>query len=162
MNQIEFEKMKLASWQRRLTEQENSAIEAHFAAHPETRTDWDEEFALAQTLRNVPEVPVSSNFTALVLRVVERESAQPLHDSLTLYDWLKRHWLRSTALASLLVCGGFISAQQYRSVQRMNMAQGVSAVSQAAAFPHQWLEDFDAINRFEQPPVDNELLAALR
>lgn len=162
MNQNEFEKLKLASWQRRLTDQESSALEVHFAAHPEMRTEWDEDVGLAQTIRHLPQVPVSSNFTGLVLRAVDREFARPVQESPAFYDWLRGHWLRSTALASLLVCGGLISAQQYRSVQRMNMAQGVSAVSQAAAFPHQWLEDFDAINRFDRPPVDNELLAALQ
>ena len=162
MNQIEFEKMKRVSWQRKLTEQERSALEAHFVAHPETRTEWDEEFSVAQTLRRLPEVPVASNFTALVMQSVERESVQAVHHYPAIYDWVRRHWLRSTALASLLVCGGFVSAQQYRSLQRMNMARGVSAVSQAAAFPQQWLVDFEAINRFEQPPVDNELLAALQ
>ncbi len=162
MNEIEFDKLKQTLWRRPLTEPENSALNRYLATHPGARAEWEGEFALAQTLRQMPDVPVSSNFTRLVMQAVERENARPVHGAPRFSHWLRRHWLRTTALASLLVCAGLAAGQQYRSLQRMNMAQGVSAVSQAAAFPQQWLVDFDAINRFDQPPVDNELLAALQ
>ena len=161
MNEIEFQKLKEASWRRKLTAQEKTALNHHFGAHSEARTQWEEEAGLSELLGKLPDAPVSTNFTTRVLQEVQRDAGQNRTHRHGFFHWLRFNWLPRIAIASLVVSGGFFSIQQY---QRTQIAHDVATVSSAAAaaLPQQWLEDFDAINRLSQPPVDNELLAALQ
>ena len=61
----------------RLSPEQQQQLDAYLAAHPEERTGWDEELALNHLLDQVPDVPVSSNFTALLLQRVQRENSSP-------------------------------------------------------------------------------------
>ena len=161
MNEIEFEKLKEASWRRKLTAQEEAALNNHFARHAEARTQWEEESGLSELLDKLPDAPVSTNFTARVLQEVQREAGPRFGREHGILRWPRFNWLPKIAVASLIVCGGFVSLQQYK---RTKIAHDLVAVSSAATatLPQQWLEDFDAISRLSQPPVDNELLAALQ
>jgi len=161
MNEIEFEKLKETSWRRKLTAQEKAALNSYLAAHSQARTEWEEEAGLSEWLGRLPDAPVSTNFTARVLQEVEREAARNSRREHGIFHWLRFNWLPRMAVASLVVCGGLISLQQYKRTQ---IAQDVAAVSSAATatLPQQWLEDFDAISRLSLPSVDNELLAALQ
>ena len=159
MNDAEFEKLKEASWRRKLTAQEKIALNEHLATHFDERIQWNEESSLNQLLGKLPDAPVSTNFTARVLQAVERDSSSASRRERGLFHWLKFNWLPRIAVVTLLVCGGFVTVQQHKRTQ---IAQDVAAVSNAAILPPQWLQDFDAINGLSQPPVDNELLAALQ
>jgi hypothetical protein len=158
MNDAEFQKLKEISWRRKLTEQEEATLNSYFAEHFDERVRWEEESGLNRLLGKLPDVPVSTNFTAQVLQAVERDTALITRPEHGLLRWIKFNWLPRIAIAALLGCGGFISFQQYNRTQ---VARDVAAVSSAATVPPQWLQDFDAISRLSQPPVDNELLAAL-
>lgn len=159
MNEAEFEKLKEASWRRKLTAQEEAALNSFLAAHFDERIQWEQESALNQTLAKLPDAPVSTNFTARVLQEIERDSTSVLPRQHGIFHWLKFNWIPRFAAVTLLVGGGFVSLQQYHRTQ---IARDVATVSSAATVPPQWLQDFDAINRLSQPPIDNELLAALQ
>jgi hypothetical protein len=159
MNKAEFEKLKEASWRRKLTDEEQTALNGYLAAHFEERALWPEESGLNQMLAGLPDAPVSTNFTARVLQAVERDATSASRRSHGIFHWLKLNWVPRIAVMIVLVCGGFVSLQRYHRVQ---IAHDVAAVSSVATVPPQWLQDFDAINRLSQPPVDNELLAALQ
>ena len=159
MNDAEFQNLKETSWRRKLTVQEEAALKSFLDSHFDQRLQWEEESGLNQLLGRLPDAPVSTNFTSRVLRAVERETARTSQSEKGIFHWLKFNWVPRIAVATLLLCGGFISLQQYK---RNQIAHAVAAVSNAATVPPQWLQDFDAINRLSQPPVDNELLAALQ
>lgn len=161
MSENEFQNLIEASWRRALTAQEEAALKEYLAVHSEARMILDEELALSCVVRALPDVPVSTNFTSRVLQAVERDTMPSARATQGVISWLKRNWIPRIAIASLFVCAGFVSVQEYRTSKRTEIARDIAAVSGAATFPQEWLQDFDAINRLSQPPVDNELLAAL-
>ena len=57
-----------------------------------------------------------------------------------------------------------VALQHHRHVlRRVELARNLGQVSTAAALPADWLQNFDAIKRLNQPvPADEELLAVLR
>lgn len=166
MNDIEFQKLMEASWRRNLSASEQAALNNYLATHTDRRALWDEEIGLSDALAKLPDVSVSTNFTSRVLQAVESDIAEKSRSQRRL-SWLKFNWLPRAAVVALFVCGGFISVREYRTAKwtemaRTEIARDVATVSSAATFPQEWLQDFDAINRLSQPPVDDELLAALQ
>jgi len=161
MNEIEFEKLRETSWRRKLTADETAAVLAYLAMHPAARAGWEEESSLNEVLGEVPDVPVSSNFTARVLQAVERERSQRAPRPRGVFGWVKLRWPRIAA-ASVMAFVIAFSVFQYRELKREQMARDIVAMSQAVEVPQEWLQDFEAINRLSQPPVDEELLAALQ
>ena len=73
MNDVRHEELMRLSWKRKLTPEEESRLEAWLAANPKARTEWNEDRALGRALHSLPDVPISSNFTARVLQAVELE-----------------------------------------------------------------------------------------
>jgi anti-sigma factor RsiW len=159
MNQAAYEKLKETAWQRNLTRVEQAELQAVLSAHPESKADWNDEAMLNRALGQLPDAPVSSNFTARVVQGVEmefRRNHRPRH--------LWSVWLPRFALASFALCVGFFSLYEYRLGVRKAMAQSVATVSNAAAAPRiEWLKNFETINRLNQvAPVDEDLLAMLK
>jgi hypothetical protein len=161
MSESEFNKLKETSWRRKLTPREEAALADFLAGHLEERLGWETELRLNQMLNGLPDAPVSSNFTSQVLQAVEQDVLKTSRGSTrkSLAHWFRFNWLPRIAIATFLFGGGILSLQQYKRVQ---VAHDVAAVSSVAAIPPQWLQDFDAINRLSQPPIDDELLAALQ
>ena len=160
MNESELNKLKEASCRRRLTTEEEMRLQTFFATSPRAQSEWETEFALNETLRQLPNAPLASNFTARVLQAVQRE-----HSRAPKSFWARwpRGWLPRLSFATVLVSIGIFSLQEYRLSRRTEMATSLEKVSQVAALPKlEWLQDFDAINRLNRAPVgDNDLLAAL-
>ena len=160
MNEIEFEKLREASWRRKLTAQEEAALRVYLAIHPAARSQWEEESSLNDFLGKLADAPVSSNFTSRVVQAVEHET----HASTSrhgVFNSIKFSWPR-IAIASVLICAAVFSLNQYRALKRTEIAHDIVTMSQAATMPQEWLQDFDAINHLSRPPVDDELLAALQ
>ena len=160
MNQTEFQQIKEAAWRRTLSQTEEAAIRAYLAANPDALTDWDEEMALSRCMMDLPDAPVSSNFASRVLQAVEREVTRD--DRVKSIVPFRLNWLPRVAIACLFLGVGIFSGHEYREAKRIEIARDVAVVSSAATFPQEWLQDFDAINRLSEPPVDDELLAALQ
>lgn len=159
MNEGEFQKLIETSWRRRLTDAELAALNDHLGERFEDKARWEEETVLNQMLGNLPDAPVSTNFTSRVLQAIDRETDRTISGTSRIWEWVRFNWIPRAALVIFLLAGGAFSVQQHRRAQ---VARDVAAVSSAAKVPPQWLQDFDAINRLNPPPVDNELLAALQ
>ena len=176
-NPIHDELLRL-SLKRELTEDDRARVEASLAAHPELREMWEHDAAFGRLLRHMPDVAISSNFTARVLDAIdldERESARAARAP----AW--RAWLRrvlpqvglGTAAAAVVVVA--FGTYRYR-VQQHDLAQAriveaqfahdIRHVSQdLASVPNpEVFRDFEAINQFRQVSTvsDDELLRVLR
>jgi len=129
------------------------------------KTDKQTDARLDKLLRNLPDKPVSSNFTARVLQAVERETHAPSKARAGSWAWWLR-FLPRAAVAMVVVTVSSFAWHQHRVQQRTTMAQGVATVSTTVAKVDPLTDpgvfaDFDAINRMS-PPADKELLALFK
>jgi hypothetical protein len=165
MNEVRNDELLRLSLKPALTPDDETRLELFFAAHPEERLAWEEERALGRALQSLPDVPISSNFTALVMQAVELEEAREERLQSNRHRWLHGFWPRLgwTAVAALFAVLG---AQQYRTANRNRLAHDVAFVSQdVTKLPSaEVLQDFDAIDELRRLPSasDDELLMALR
>jgi len=167
MNDDLYNDLLEASWQRKLTAEEEAQLRGWLAAHPEKQSEWEEELALNQQLERLPNAPLASNFTAQVLgkldlelRREERESARPGKFT----SWWRGLVPRFASVLLLGLLAG-TAVVQYRERQREEMAEGVMLVAPVASvLQPEVLQNFDAIHHLGHVPVvsDEELLAALQ
>ena len=163
MNESDFIQLQEASWRRRLKPEEEQQLRVWLLEHPESARGWREDEALSAVLGSLPDAPVPSNFTALVLQQVDRAAAQENHSGLTAGWWrrLRQGWLpRVAGVAALLLLLG-AGWRQYQIFRQQQMAHGLVQFSfAAAAMPEpQVFGDFDAIRRLNPaPPATDEAL----
>jgi ferric-dicitrate binding protein FerR (iron transport regulator) len=161
-----YNRLREASWRRKLTGAEAAELQTWLAAHPEEQADWETEAGLNEFLERLPSVPVPSNFTARVLQAAERvEAAGVRQRTVSWRAW--RWWPRlgsATACAGILVSVSCISYHHFRQVRRTELARGVEAVTEVSSLPSpEILKDFDAIRAMPASPgADLELLALLK
>jgi anti-sigma factor RsiW len=158
-----YQRLLERSWRRELTETEAAELRAWLAVHPEAQADWTLEEGLNSALRGLPNAPVSSNFTALVMQAVEREAARARPSIWR--RWQPRLlWIPRIALAAVVVESGLLSYHHFQRTQRVQYAESVVTVSEVASLPGpEILENFDAIRAMKQsPPADEELIALLK
>ena len=166
MTKEEFDRLRSLSWRRALSAEEESRVQSWLAAHPEDQADAEAEASLGLLLRQLPEAPVASNFTARVLQAVERDSRLPVRPPPArdrLKEWIRRLAPRAKWVA--LVLALLLLAQlQYQSLGRRQSARELLDFGQAASMTEPGLlQDFDAIQQLGQVPpvVDEELWLAL-
>jgi len=167
MNDDLYNDLLEASWQRKLTAEEEAQLRGWLAAHPEKQPRWEEELALNQQLERLPNAPLASNFTAQVLgkldlelRREEREPARPGKFTSWWHGLVPR--FASVLLLGLLAGTAIV---QYRERQREEMAEGIMRVTPVASvLQPEVLQNFDAIRHLSHVPTvsDEELLAALQ
>jgi anti-sigma factor RsiW len=161
--------MKELGWRQRLAPAEEQALQAHLAARPEARADWEMDLRLNALLDKLPEAPpVASNFTALVMQAVEREAAVDARASRTPpWGWFSaRKWIPRLAAACVIVGMGVLAVHQHQIAERRIMAENVARLAEAysAAGPAS-VRDFDSISRLaaESPAKpDTKLLALMQ
>ena len=160
MNETSEDELMRLSLRASLTPEEESRRDSLLAAHPEARAAWEEDRALGRALQSLPDVPLSSNFTARVLQAVDLDAAREARP--------RRSWFRVllprlswTAAAVLLA---FFGVQEYRAVKRLELAKDVSLMEMAKLPGVDVLQDFDAISQLQQVAAtsDEELLKALQ
>ena len=161
MSDVRKEELVRLSARRELTPEEESRLESYFSANPRLRAEWEEERALSRAVQSLPDLAVSSNFTARVLEEVdlaenarERQQSRPA--------WWQRLWPKmgwATAAILLTTLG-----LQYRAVQKEKMVIDIVRISDIAAPGADALQDFEVINRLRQAsaPSDEDLLVALQ
>src|SRR5262245_66668141 len=103
-----YKELLEASWRRKLTPEEETRLQHYLAAHPEAQAEWEDEMALSFHLRQLPDAPLSSNFTARVLEAVEleqrrQERARPISRLARGREWMKQHLTQAVYVAML--CG---------------------------------------------------------
>ena len=172
MNDSQYNELRAASWRRKLTSAEEAEMQAHLSAHPAAQADWEDDLALTRQLQGLPDAPLPSNFTSLVMQAVAAEKpAQPPSPRWLEFGW--RAWLSRLvprlALVVLVVVLGVGSFSRYKDYSRLQVAKAVGEFLQVANIPGrgpgpEFFEDFDAIQQLR--PVsfskDDDLLAALR
>jgi anti-sigma factor RsiW len=168
MNESEYNELRSASWRRKLNSAEEAQVQAYLMTHPEAQANWEEDLALTRHLQALPNPPLSSNFTSLVLQAVDAET-HPRPEGRTLMGawraWFGRLAPRA-ALATLVAtlgAAGFLN-YEYQARARKQFAAGVEQFVEVANLPGpEIFEDFDAIQKLR--PInfsDNDLLAALQ
>jgi len=163
MNESEYRTLIEASWQRPLSDDEQACLDAWLITHPEARNEWESESGLNRLLGQLPDAPVASNFTALVLQAVDRETRTSARSN-SLFERI-RHWLwrpvPRAAWALLLVGGLWFGYDQHQTNVRGQMAKGLSVMANVAALSDPVvLQDFEAIQRLSARE-DEELFAVL-
>ena len=121
MNRSEKLELIQEALQGRLTAAQQRALEELLATDSEFRTEFEEERTLDSVLEALPPAPISSNFTARVMREALKESdrAEPR-------GWWRFRWRPALATAMVaVVLGGFIYQQQ-RQAAREELAQTLS------------------------------------
>jgi anti-sigma factor RsiW len=165
MNETQFNHLLEESWRRTLTPAEEAELQAHLATRPQAQADWELDLSLTHALSQLPDAPLSSNFTARVLQAVEREAGVSTPGTRFL-EWARRQAGRLTprvAWAGLVAATALVGAYQWRLIQREHeLAQSLAVLSKAMPEP-KVLQDFDAIQQLSQlaPVVDEELWLAL-
>ena len=167
MNDDLYKDLLEASWQRKLTAEEEAQLRGWLAAHPGKQPEWEEELALNQQLERLPNAPLASNFTAQVLgkldldlRREEREAASPRKFT----SWWRGLVPRFASVLLLGLLAG-TAVVQYREHQREEVGEGVVYVAPfVSVLQPEVLQNFDAIHHLGHVPAvsDEELLAALQ
>ncbi len=146
-------------WRRKLTEAER----AELRTRPEIAADLALESRLSEMLAKMPDAPVSSNFTARLMRSVDLEETRQSRRRSFSWNW---HALlpRLAATAALVLVAGLTAHHYELKSQRAALARNVALVAGSQPLPSvEALNNFDAIQRMSQPAhADEELLALMQ
>ena len=159
-----YNRMRETRWRRKLSPEETAALGGWLAEHPETKEDWETEEALNVSLLRLRDVPVPSNFTALVLQRVKRSEAAPgRRRKRLLRRWWKR-WLPRLATIGAVGCVAAVSYRQFQAFEDKQAARSLEMVSEISSLPSgRILVDFEAIRAMDRrTPPDGELLTLLQ
>lgn len=173
MNELEYKQLREANWRRKLTPEEEIRLQSYLLARPEVQVEWEEEMALTYALERLPNIPLSSNFTAQVMLAIDLKEAAAERNSRNRYSW--QWWLHQffpkAALGVLTLSLGGLGLLQYQKVQEAEQRaarakDGAAVVDIAGVLPEvdMW-QDFEAIRRYNASvpaTSDDELLAALK
>jgi len=165
MSVPDLNKLSDALQQNKLTAEQEAQLQIYLAAHPAQRTRWEEELALNQLLRRMPDAPVSSNFTAQVLQSIRQSPASAHFEPAFWRRLLAGQWQVKLATVLALACAGVFTYHEHQLAARRDLARDLAEMTKGtAATPLELLENFDAIERLNQVPVtvDRELMAALQ
>jgi len=159
----QYSQLMQAAMERELTAEELAQIDGLLAQNQSELADFE---AVDHLLAKLPDVAVSSNFTARVLDEAQRHG-QP---ALALGQaWWKRLFspqyrsiqLASAAAVALLI--GVFGYQNHLDQDRAEMAESLQAVATIAEMAPELLTDFETIDAIDQSdPIDEELWAALK
>src|SRR5580765_6440695 len=137
MNDSEYNELRAASWRRKLSPEEELQAQEYWAAHPEAQADWEEDVALTRQLHDLPDAPLSSNFTSLVLRAIDAEERVSQNESRPALsprwqDWLRRFAPRM-ALGVLVAGIGAAILVRQQNQDRQHVAEDVKHFVDVAA-----------------------------
>jgi anti-sigma factor RsiW len=156
------EGMRELSWRRKLTAEEAARLRAWLESHPEARADFDVEAALTDTLGQLPDAPMPSNFTARVLQAVELEAARERRSRGHWFWRWRPVWVaRAAAVAVVIGVGVFSVDEIHRARERADLARRLEGVPEIADVPRpEILDDFDA-RQLGNPAPDEQLLSLM-
>ena len=167
-NNPEFERFREISWRRALTNTEQAELEGWLAKNPQLRGEWEAETALSSSLMRLPETAVPSNFTAQVLKAIERETAAESRSRATPAWWealtRKAKWVTGAAFAAIAIMFGVaIHERDIEKQHELALASTMIELTKVPTLPNtEVLANFDTIRALNQaPPPDDQLLALL-
>lgn len=153
-----------AAARRELTAAEQARLDAWLNEHPEARADWELEQRLTRSLRRLPAVPISSNFTSQVMRQVERAATRRTAPASRWAGWL-RHLGHGWQIAAACAALALVAAIQVRqSHQRAEFVRSLAAVPVAGLADVDTWRNFDSINALPDGPLPSvdQLAEALK
>ena len=161
MNEQEHKELVEASWRRPLSPEEEASLQLYLASRPDKQADWEDELALSNALRNMPDAPLSSNFTSQVLQAIDRE--ERVVERATVPFW--RQWMPRLATAATILILLFTGVNLYRANYQSNLRDTMEKFAHVAStVPEpQVFGDFEAIHQLRTAPQfsDDELVAVL-
>ncbi len=144
-------------WRRPLTATERAAVgtEPDFAL-----ADLELEIRLTEGLKQIPDAPVASNFTARLLAAVDREEAVRVTSRSWHWNW-RVVFPRVVATAVILVFTGTVWERYEVRSERSRLVKNIAQVTYSKQVPSlEAIYNFDAIQRMSQPvAADKELQA---
>jgi anti-sigma factor RsiW len=159
MKDVREDELFRLSMQPELSPEDESRLEAWLAAHPGARAAWEQDRALGRALQSLPNAPVSSNFTARVMQQLDLdESREERKSTGWRVLWPRLGW--AAAALALTVFG----VQQFRNVQRTQLAKDAALISKDIAQLPDAFRDFDVVESLRQipPASDDGILIALQ
>jgi hypothetical protein len=131
MNGADHNEFWKAGLHRRLSPKDEAQWQISLIKQPETLARFEEEVGLNRLLHEVKEIPISSNFTARVMQLVEQEQRKQSTPVFLRFwaDYVAFSWGRKLAFASVLLFLGFVSYQQYQLSARRELARSIVRVS---------------------------------
>lgn len=162
MNEQEQNELWEKSLRDRLTPGEQVQLDAWLATRPDLFAQWQEEKALCQVIRQLPDAPVSSNFTALVMQAVAQEerAAQRTEAAVSgsFMTWLRQHLVQLTASTAVVALAAVLAVQQQQPTQTVvapdanqAMAEQIKEMAKVGPVPSvDLLMDYEPIRRMSQ------------
>ena len=153
-----------------LTSREQDRFDILLREDPSFRGDWQLERSLEKALNLLPDAPVSSNFTSLVLQAALKPEGRsvPRREG----NWFRFTFAKLAAGLAAVILIAFSVVQQRQSAQRRELAEAVNTFNDVALAMSveqtpstEVFENFEAIQRLSIPAeseLDMELLAALQ
>lgn len=151
-----------------LSEAERRELDRRLQLDPALREAFELEQGLDHLLDHLPDAPLSSNFTSLVLQSVQSPANRR---SATKTPWLRFRFARLATGLAVVTIAGVLSVHQYRKAEQEEMVRSVATFTEVASTmspeqkPALVYKDFDAIERLAVPAdaeLDLELLVALQ
>lgn len=153
-----------------LSDGQKQVFEQLLRSDEAVRTVFAEEKALQKALDRLPNAPVPSNFTSLVLQAVHAEKPRPARGRGM--GWFSFRFARVAAGLATFAAAGLITIHQFRRSEQREIAQSISAFTEVAqvigasqASPAVLFQDFETIQKLSVPAeseLDLDLLVALQ
>ncbi|MGC8744299.1 MAG: hypothetical protein ACP5T0_10520 [Verrucomicrobiia bacterium] len=175
MNYRELERLKELALKGKLDEKSRALLLQYYtqvdSAADDELSKLEEDIYLGKLLQQIPDVPVSSNFTARVMNAIEIEEPEPVTAISSIMQILRQNLFQRLApVAILIILTGFCYFS-YTESKKMSIAGSIAELDRVAmlnekqgGLPVEIFKDFDVIQKINNynSMVDIELLAALK
>lgn len=156
------------TWRENLPPHQARRLAQKIAEQPALSAEEEEERNLTRLLNQLPDVPVPSNFTALVLQEVAKEKQRRIVSRRFGWQFWAR-WSTRAAFAGLLGILSWVGFTRYELRREEEIARNVVEFSRRMSIPVENLRPSDILSNFEAirrlNPVasqdDDELIGAL-
>jgi anti-sigma factor RsiW len=152
--------------QGKLTAHDQAQLEAYLAEHPDQVSLYEEDLTLHQLLRQIPDMPVSSNFTVQVMQAIHRDDLAKSPAQISRWPRvLAGRWFPKLATTAVVLCAGLFAYHEHKLANRREIAREIAELHNVtSAATLEVLQNFDAIERMNQihRDPDNQLITALQ
>lgn len=160
-----YDQLRTLAWRRKLTAAEDAQLRAWLTSHPDETSDWEAESTLNEGLAQLPDIPLPSNFTAVVLERARLERQQTANRLSGIGGWWCRvSWVPRLGFAAIVLALALVSYKGVQETQRRQLVRSAGVVAELATVPSpEALKDFDAISKLTSTPApDLKLLSLLQ
>ena len=164
----EYEDLLSTRWIRELNGRERDRLARFLSADPKRKARWEEDMAVLEAVRHLPDVPVASNFTSRVLAALPCAPDESVPDLLSpskrswfpRLDWAPK-WGLGFGFAAILALAVFYG--EYRRAKSMRLVESLTVITESKTAPTmEESQHFEFIQELAPVPleVDWELILA--